>query len=86
MSLKWFKVINETEFLALDLPSKMVTLEMAGVGIKDILVTRGNRTSLLYEGIFLSLGLNDRNPFVFDNVCAYKDTDNDIWIGVLVED
>lgn len=80
--VNWYNIINRTEFLALGLPSKELTLNLTGLGEKTILVTSGNGVSLLYEGIFLTAELNGNNPFVFENHAIYIDSNHDIWLGI----
>ncbi len=83
MTLTWFKIFNQTEFEALDLVSKTYTVDLEVLGEKDILVTKGNYISILYEGIFLSIGMSEKNPFVFENTAVYLDENFDVWLGVL---
>lgn len=90
MIFTWFKIFNKTEFQALDLVSKTYTLVLEGVGRKDIMVTQGDLVSILYEGIFLPLQLNDVNPFIkladndYDELAyaIYIDANNDVYLGI----
>lgn len=82
----WFKIFNKTEFLALGLTSKTYTIFLNGIGQKDILVTNGISIGILYEEVFLSLNLNDKNPFEFDNHAIFVDDDTqDVYLGVPIE-
>lgn len=85
MQYTWFKIFNRTEFNALGLVSRTYTLNLAGIGEKDILVTKGLAVGMLYEGVFLSLELNDKNPFEFDGHAAYVDENEDVYLGIAVE-
>lgn len=85
MQYTWFKIFNRTEFNALGLVSRTYTLNLDGVGEKDILVTKGLALGMLYEGVFLSLELNDKNPFEFDDHAIYVDENDDVFLGVPVE-
>lgn len=78
---KWFKIFNATEFDALDLISKTYTVNLEGIGQRDILVTKGTNYGLTYEGIFLSVQMNEQNPFKFDGHAVYIDDANDVWLG-----
>jgi len=82
MIFDWYKIINKTEFEAADLVSKEVEVFLEGVGIRTILVTKANLISLLYDGVFLSLGLTEDNPFIFDGHAVYLDDNDDIWLGI----
>lgn len=82
----WFKIFNTTEFDATGLVSRTYTLILDGVGQKDILVTKGIGYGLTYEGVFLSVGLNESNPFEFEGFAAYKSTANDVYLGIAVPD
>lgn len=85
MIYNWFKIFNLTEFEALGLVQKTYTVELEDIGEKDILVTKGNLVSILYEGTFLSIGVTADNPFEFEDLAIYLDVNNDVWLGVLDE-
>jgi hypothetical protein len=82
----WYKIFNKTEFEALNLVSKVYTLSLEGIGQKDILVTSGISIGMLYEEVFLSLNLNDKNPFEFEDHAIYIDEDDDVFLGIAIED
>lgn len=89
MNATFYKIFNLDEFEALDLVSKTYTLILEGIGQKDILVTKGELVSILYEGIFLPINLNDINPFVkngdTEDELAYAvfiNEDNDVFLGI----
>lgn len=82
MIFDWYKIINQDEFLALDLVSKEVTLLLTGLGQKTILVTKGNLVSITYGDTTLSVGMNNSNPFIFNGLAVYLDANDDIWLGV----
>lgn len=82
----WFKIFNTADFDATGLVSRTYTLNLEGVGQKDILVTKGAGYGLTYEGVFLSVGLNGANPFEFEGLAAYKSTSNDVYLGIAVPD
>lgn len=89
MIFTWFKVFNLDEFEALDLVSKTYTLILEGLGQKEILVTKGELVSILYEGIFLPVNLNDINPFIKNGddedelaYAVYIDSNSDVYLGI----
>lgn len=86
MIYSWYKIFNKIEFEALGLVSRTYTLNLEGIGQREILVTKGNFISALYDGVHLVLGLNDKNPFEFEGHAIFLDESNDVWIGVLIED
>lgn len=86
MTFTWFKIFNRAEFIALDLVSKVYILDLDGIGEKEIMVTKGNTYGILYEGVFLSLELQDQNPFAFDGHAIYVDANNDVFLGIEVDE
>lgn len=84
MIYTWFKIFKKTEFDALDLVSKTYTFNLEGIGQKDVLVTKGVGYGITYEGVFLSLNLNDLNPFEFDGHAIYIDGDDNVYLGIEV--
>lgn len=86
MTFTWFQIFNLDEFEALNLVSKVYTLELEGLGEKDFLVTKGNMVSVAYEGVMLSLGLNAENPFAFEGLAIYQDEEtNDVYVGIEID-
>lgn len=80
----WYNIANLTAFLALDIVSQELTLELEGLGQKEILITKGNAVNVLYEGVFLTCQFNDSNPFVFDGMACFIDVDQNLWLGFAV--
>ena len=85
MTYNWFKIFNKTEFLATGLVSKAYSLNLENIGLKEILVTIGNYLGMTYEGVFLTLK-DDENPFMFDGHAIYIDSNNDVFLGILVNE
>jgi hypothetical protein len=86
MIYDWYFIFNSDDFDDLDLVSQTLTLDLDGIGEKDILVTKGINYAITYEGVFLSLELNDKNPFEFDSLAIYRDAYNNVWLGILNAD
>jgi hypothetical protein len=84
MIFNWYKLFNKAEFLSDGLVSRTLTLNLEGLGQKEVHVTFGNLLSITYEGVFLSLDLNDKNPFYFEGHSVYLDADDDVWLGIEV--
>jgi hypothetical protein len=82
----WFFIFNSDDFEALELPSRTYTLILENIGQVDILVTKGNTIGITYNGIFLSLNMNDNNPFVMDGQAIYIDENNNVWLGLPVDE
>ena len=86
MVFDWYKIFNNAAFLATGLVSRTYTVDLQGIGQKEILATRGNLTSIVYDDVMLSINLNSKNPFIFENRAVYMDESNDVWLGILVPD
>lgn len=86
MIYRWFKIFNTNEFDALNLVSKTYTFVLEGIGLKSVLVTKGMGYGITYDGVFLSLNLNDLNPFEFDGHAIYVDADDNVYLGIEVPD
>lgn len=78
----FYRIFNLAEFQALDLVSKTYTIELEDIGLKDILVTKGNLVSITYEGVLLSLNLNGANPFEFDDHAIVLLDDGYVYLGI----
>jgi hypothetical protein len=86
MTYDWYKIINRAEFEATGLPSRTVEVVLSGIGLKEVLVTKGNFFSLTYDGIMLSLSMGGKNPFPFDDMAVYEDPAGDVWLGFLISE
>jgi hypothetical protein len=86
VNYNWFKIFNKTEFEELDLTSKTYTQVLTGVGERDILVTQGIGLGVLFDDVFLPVQLNDKNPFEFEDRAVYIDDNDDVWVGIAIED
>lgn len=82
----WYRLFSEQEFEDIDIPSKEFDVDLGTLGTKTIMVTKGNRTSILVDNIFLSIGLNEKNPFRYGDRAVYLDDNGDVWLGVYVAD
>ncbi len=85
MTYTWYFIVNKTEFLSLDLVSRSYDLFFDGITPATVLVTNGIALGILFDDVFLSLELNDSNPFEFDSHAIYIDESQNVWLGVLVE-
>lgn len=86
MTFDWYKIINRGEFEATGLVSREVELLLDGIGLRTVLVTCGNYYSIIYDGVMLSIGMAGNNPFVFDGYAVYLDVNDDIWLGIQVDE
>jgi hypothetical protein len=82
MIYKWYLICNKDDFDALDLYSKEYEIFLEDIGLKTVVLTKGNYYSLLYEGVFLTYNINDRNPFIFEDIGILLDENNDFYLGV----
>lgn len=82
----WYPIFNRAEFLSTGLVSKEYTVFIEGVGQKTILVSKGVGVSILYDGTFMMISLNDKNPFRIEGNAIYVDEIDDVWLGIYVAD
>lgn len=88
----WYNVFNEDEFIAEDLISKTVSLNLEDLGTKEMLLTRGNLTCLTYDAggdigkVVLPLDFESQNPYDRDGVALYKDSAGEVWLGFEIEE
>ena len=86
MEFLWFKIFNLNDFIASGLFSRTYSLELEGVGLRDVLVTNGKTIGLTYEDVFLSLNLNAKNPFVFEGMATYVAESQNVYLGFLINE
>lgn len=78
----WYKLFNKEDFEASGLVSRTLTVELADIGLKSILITKGNLIGITYEGVFLPVNLNGVNPFYFEGYGVYLRDNGDVYLGV----
>lgn len=85
----WYLIFNRHEFEEFKIPSKMYSVILNGIGEKDILATRGNLLSIVYNSTMVSLDTGEDpqrpflGPFFMDNIGIYQNENSDIFLGVL---
>ena len=88
MTFNWFKLFNLEDFNELGLVSKVYQVILEGIGQRDILVTKGNLVSIVYEDVFLPIQFEDANPFTREGddatYAVYKDSNGYIHLGIEV--
>lgn len=82
----WYRLFNLEDFEDQEVVSIEKTVFFEGVGEKNILITKGNEVSVLFDETFLTIGLNDANPFRYDERAIYLDELDDVWLGIYSED
>ncbi len=82
MTYDWYRLMDLNDFILSDLPSISRDFIFPVIGKKTILFTSGNLYSLLYEGVFLPLALNDKMPFEFEDYACFCDVENFVWLGI----
>lgn len=85
MIYDWYKLFNLDEFNATGLTSQTKTVILEGRGQKEVSIFKGIGVSIMYDDVFLTMDLNDKNPFTFENKAVYVDGNNDIWLGIELE-
>ena len=86
MNYNWYFIFNTDEFTALGLVSKTYELTLSGIGRKNILVTKGELFGITYEGVFLALNLNQKNPFEFEDMAIHVHDNSNVFLGFAIED
>lgn len=78
----WYQIFNTDDFDEEGLISKEYDVNMVGVGIKSILVTKGFSYSIIYSDTLLTVDMGGNNPFEFGGYAIYQDADNNVWLGL----
>lgn len=79
-----YKIFNLDEFEATGLVSRTIQAVLSGIGLKEILITKGNLFGILYDGVFLCLNVNEKNYLEFDGHSIFIDENNDVHLGIAV--
>lgn len=87
MLFTWFKIFNLADFQETGLVSRTYTLNLEGVGERNILVTQGDLVSITYDDVMLSIELNGMNPFYFEGYAVWVDVEtDDVFLGIEVDE
>ena len=82
MNYFWYLIFNREEFEALNLVSKTYTLDLEDLGLKSILVTNGNTLGITYNGVYLPVKMNLKNPFEFEGYAVYEAESGNVYLGI----
>lgn len=86
MVFTWFKLFNVADFEDADLVSREYTIVLQGIGSKTFLVTKGDSLSITFNDVFLTLNLNDRNPFIFEGLAVFVNEVDDVFVGIELDE
>lgn len=86
MTYDWYNVINYQDFVDADIPSRVLKRYLTGIGQKDIMIVRGSMVGVVYEGVLLPVQFQGKNPFEFDGYAVYINEEDDILLGIAVEE
>jgi hypothetical protein len=81
MTYNWYEIFNTDDFDTDALVSKEYVINLVGIGVKSILVTKGFSYSIVYDETLLTLNMGEDNPFEFGGYAIYKDSENTVWLG-----
>lgn len=81
MRFESYKLFNHAEFLATDLVSRTIAVNLERRGVTTFHLTRGNTVAITYEGVMLPVNFLDRNPYYRDGYAVYIDGNDDVWFG-----
>ena len=82
MNYFWYLIFNRAEFEALNLVSKTYNLDLEDLGLKSILVTNGNTLGITYNGVYLPVKMNLKNPFEFEGLAVYEAESGNVYLGI----
>lgn len=82
----WYRMVNKDDFESTGLVSRTLTVDLDGIGLKSILITKGNLLGITYEGVFLPVNLNGVNPFYFEGYGVYLRENGDVFLGIMQDE
>lgn len=87
MEYTWWRIAELGDFESKDLISQNLSLVLAGLGLRDIILCQTQETlGIVFEDAFLSVGLFDENPVEMYGKIAFISEDGGIFVGVAIED
>lgn len=84
MIYDWYNIFNLNDFNDTGLVSQTVDVFLTDVGYESILITKGNKTSMLFRDTFLPVNFEDHNPYTNGVYAVYSDQNDDVWLGIEV--
>jgi len=81
MNYFWYRIFNEADFNNVDYNAKTYTLNLEGLGLRRILVTKKKLLGITYEDTYLPLSLNNKNPFYFNDKAIFKNSSGNVFLG-----
>ncbi len=82
----WYKIFNITEFLALNIGSKIYDLNLNGVGQSTFKVYLGNIVSVNYLDEFMPVNLYTEALYEKNSYAIYRDdSTGDVYFGFITE-
>lgn len=78
----WYKLVNRDEFLATGLVSKELTLDLEGIGEKQVVVFSGEGISIRYDDVYLICDFNGARLYEVEGYASYIDLTGQVWLGL----
>lgn len=87
MLFNWYLIFNLEE-LPEEILSRTYRPNLAGFGIVDILVSRGELLTIYFEGVLLPIGFEGKNPFIGlgQQYAVYQDEEGNVYFGVRIQE
>lgn len=88
MTFEWYPIFKLSEFQATGLVSEKKTVLLEGKGFIEFLISRGNVTSVLYDGEFLPIRFASKDTYYSEGYAVYYNSEKDpsVWLGFEVEE
>jgi hypothetical protein len=83
----WYLVGNRAEFLAMEIPSLEKSVVLVGIGARTVTLYNSlSGVSIKYDDVFLRAFLNGKNEFYFDDHAIFILQNDDIMLGIKIEE
>lgn len=85
MNVNWYNLFSKPDFEATGLVQRIINASLNEIGDKEIIISKGNLLTVLYDGVLLPVNFQDQNPFTPDDThYVYIDDDQNVWLGVAI--
>lgn len=85
MTFDWYMLFSKTDFEALDLVARVLTVQLESRGRVQFLITKGNTLAVTYLDQILPVSFLDANPYTKGGYAVYLDASHNVWFGFEVE-
>lgn len=86
MQYAWYFIFNRPLFEATNLVSRVMPMNLEGIGLVNVMITKGRFFSVVYDGVMLPIGLLGSPLYEFEGYAVEELPSGNVYLGVAINE